>query len=186
VINLIIGIILGTILTTAGYDLIASSDRNITIQTVTNIVIALATLVAVAINYLSIKNQKDTRRWEVNKEILVNLSTTLSDLISQTSKLADNEFNNAQGIPEEHRFTPDNSIYKKFDRYLDHTTEVYGPVLNKQILDAISAYKKSDEGIAHGVDINEIDLFEAYDAAFGIQKKLQKILSEQIKKYASI
>jgi hypothetical protein len=186
VINLIIGVILGTILTTVGYDMIASDDRNITIQTVTNIVIALATLIAVAINYLSIKNQKDIRRWEVNKEILINLSTTLSDLNSQTGKLAEIEFNHMQGIAEEHKFTPDNSIYKNFSRYLDHTAEVFGPVLNDNILGAIIAYKKSDEGIAHGVDVGKLGLFEAYEAAFGAQKKLQKTLSEQIKRYAKI
>lgn len=185
-INIVIGCVLGIIFTSVGFTVIKFSDLNLTIQTITNIIIALATFIAVAINYLSIKNQKDSRRWEVNKEILINVSTTLSDLLSQTEKLVDVEFNSMQGIPEEQKFTPDNSIYKKFDRFLNHTIEIYSPILNKEIIEAINAYKKTDEGIDHGINIGAMSLFEAYDASFGAQKKLQNVLSENIKKYASI
>ena len=185
-INLLIGGILGLIITTVGFDIIQSQDRNLTIQTITNIVIALATVVAVAINYLAVKSQKESRRWEVNKDILINVSTTLSDLMSQTAKLTDNAFNGAQGIPEEHKFTPDNSIYSKFDKYLAHTVTVYGPLLNKDIVSAIEQYKKTDSDITNAYNTDEYDIFQAYDASYAAQEKLMKILNKNIKKYASI
>jgi hypothetical protein len=185
-INLLIGGILGLIITTVGFDLIQNSDRNLTIQTVTNIVIALATVVAVAINYLSIKSQKESRRWEVNKDVLIKVSTTLSDLIAQTSRLSDNAFNNMQGIPEEHEFSPDNSIYSKFEKYLEHTVSVYGPLLNKEIITAIGKYKKTESNINHAYNIDEFDIFQAYDASYAAQEELMKILNKSIKKYAAI
>ena len=152
----------------------------------TNIVIALATVVAVAINYLSVKSQKESRRWVVNKDALINVSTTLSDLMSQTGKLSDNAFNGAQGIPEDHKFTPDNSIYSKFDKYLAHTVTVYGPLLNKDIISAIEKYKKTDSDITHAYNIDEYDIFQAYDASYAAQEELMKTLNKNIKKYASI
>ena len=185
-INLLIGGILGLIISAVGFDIIQNQDRNLTLQTITNIVIALATVVAVAINYLSVKNQRESRRWEVNKDTLINVSTTLSDLMSQTEKLSENAFNGAQGIPEEHKFTPDNSIYSRFDKYLVHTVSVYGPLLNKDIISAIEKYKKTDSNITHAYNIDQYDLFQAYDASYAAQEELMKTLNKYIKKYASI
>jgi len=165
---------------------ITSHDRNLTIQTITNIVIALATVVAVIINFFSIKNQKDSRQWEVSKSILLELSTTLSDLISQTGELAEEHFKELHGIPEEQQFAPDNSIYKKFSRHLNHTVDVYGPILNMGIVEAIEVYKKTDRSIEIGLNEGSLDMFEAYDMSFGAQQKLQKVLSNNIKKYANI
>lgn len=185
-INLLIGGILGLIITTVGFDLIQNSDRNLTIQIVTNIVIALATVVAVAINYLSIKSQKENRRWEVNKDVLIKVSTTLSDLMSQTGKLSDNAFSDIQGIPEEHKFSPDNSIYSKFEQYLEHTVSVYAPLLSRDIIVAIEKYKKADSNISHAYNIDEFDIFQAYDASYAAQEELMKTLNKSIKKYAAI
>lgn len=185
-INLLIGGILGIIITTVGFDIIQSQDRDLTFQTISNIVIALATVVAVAINYLSVKSQKESRRWEVNKDALIKVSTTLSDLMSQTGKLSDNAFSDAQGIPEEHKFTPDDSIYSKFDKYLAHTVSVYGPLLSKDIISAIEKYKQTDSNITHAYNIDEYDLFQAYDASYAAQQELMRTLNKYIKKYASI
>ena len=185
-INLLIGVIVGVIVTSVGFDVIQSTDRNITIQAITNIVIALATVTAVSVNYLSIKSQKDGRRWEVNKDVLIKVSTTLSDLMSQTSKLSDNEFNDEQGIPEEHKFTPDNSIYKKFEQYLDHVIDVYGLVLNAETISAVEKYRKTNSNISHSVDIGEFGLFKAYDNSYAAQRELLKVLNKNIKKYANI
>jgi heme/copper-type cytochrome/quinol oxidase subunit 4 len=185
-INLLIGGILGMTITTIGFDLIQNSDRNLTIQTITNIVIALATVVAVAINYFTIKSQKEGRRWEINKDILIKVSTTLSDLMSQTRKLSDNAFNDMQGIPEEHNFAQDNSIYKKFEQYLEHTVDVYGLLLNKEIISAIDIYRKADSNITHTHELGVVDIFETYDASYGAQKELMKILNKNIKKYAAL
>ena len=143
-------------------------------------------MVAVAINYLSIKSQKESRRWEVNKDVLIKVSTTLSDLMSQTSKLSDNAFSDIQGIPEEHKFSPDNSIYSKFEQYLEHIVSVYAPLLNKEIIVAIEKYKKADSNISHAYKIDRLDIFQAYDASYAAQEELMKTLNKSIKKYAAI
>ena len=185
-INILIGVILGLIITTVGFDQIQNSDRNLTIQTVTNIVIALATVVAVAINYLSIKNQKESRRWEVNKDVLIKVSTTLSDLMTQTSKLSDNAFNDMQGIPEEHNFLPDKFLHSKFEKYLEHTVSVYGVLLNKEIIEAVEEYKKNESKITYAYTNDEFNVFQAYDSSYAAQVELMKTLNNSIKKYAAI
>ena len=185
-INILIGVILGLIITTVGFDQIQNSDRNLTIQTVTNIVIALATVVAVAINYLSIKNQKESRRWEVNKDVLIKVSTTLSDLMTQTSKLSDNAFNDMQGIPEEHNFLPDKFLHSKFEKCLEHTVSVYGVLLNKEIIEAVEEYKKNESKITYAYTNDEFNVFQAYDSSYAAQVELMKTLNNSIKKYAAI
>ncbi|MGQ4276862.1 hypothetical protein ACQ5ES_07435 [Pseudidiomarina sp. E22-M8] len=185
-VGITLGVIIGIVVTLVGHESLASRDVNIKIQTISNGVIAVAACIALIINYFSIKSQRDSRRWEVNKGILLELSTTLSDLIAQTSKLVDNEFCNVQGIPQDHKFTPDNSIYKKFNRHLAHTRDVYGAVLGSQIVSAIEDYRREAEVITKGVEVDAISLFEAYDAELAAQNALQKALSQHIKKCANI
>lgn len=186
IVGIPLGIIIGVIFILVGHDDFAGENINIEMQTIASSVIALSASVALVINFLSIKSQKDSRRWEVNKGILLELSKTLSDLMNQTSKLVDNEFCNNQGIPEEHKFIPDNSIYKKFNQHLSHTKDVYSAVLNNQIINAIDTYKKENALITSGVEQDALSLFEAYDAELAAQEKLQKALSQHIKKCANI
>ena len=67
-INLLIGGIIGTFVTMIGWGFLQTPDMYLTLQTITNVVIALAAIVALVINYFSIKHQKDSRLWEINKD----------------------------------------------------------------------------------------------------------------------
>jgi len=186
-IGIILGIVIGIFISLIGYwSLAADSAINITIQTITNTVLAIAASIALVINYFSIKSQRDSRRWEVNKGILLKLSKALSDLIDQTRKFADNQFCKIHGIPEEHKFTPDTSIYKEFNRHLAYTKDVYGAVLSNEVINAINDYRKEYDLITKGVEQGALDLFEAYDAELAAQSELQKVLSQHIKKCANI
>ena len=185
-INLLIGGILGVFITMIGFPIIQMSDINITLQTMTSITIAFTAVVAMLINYFAIQNQKEARFWDVNKDILIKVSKTLSELMTQTSKLTDNAFAHIQDIPEEHTFTPDDSIHKKFETYLDRTVDVYGLILNDEIITAVNKYKKTSSNISYAYSIRECNDFEFYDALYTAQTELLKVLNMVIKKYANI
>ena len=185
-INLLIGGIIGTFVTMIGWGFLQTPDMYLTLQTITNVVIALAAIVALVINYFSIKHQKDSRLWEINKTILLEVCTALSDLLKQTQKLSDITFENEQGIPAEGIFSPDDSLYSNFERYLSHIIDAYGPLLDEKTINAIKDYKISDKNIEHRFDIDQYSLFEAYEASTVAQKTLLKALNQSIKRYASI
>lgn len=185
-VNFLISVILGLIAAATGFGLLQGSAEKLKIQDITNIVIALATVAAVAINCLLIRSQKESRRWEVNKDLLLKLSTTLSDLMTQTVKLSDDAFCVMQGVPRNHESSYDGSIYLRFEKYLEHAINVYSALLNKEIVLSIEKYRESSSKIIYAHDIGEFNDFEAYEAFCVAQEELMKILSKNIKRYASV
>lgn len=183
-IALLIGACVGLIL--ASLYFYATNNADIAAGTIANSIIALCTFIALIISYFSIQSQKENRRWEINKDLLIKLSTSLSDHMVQTERLMDKEFDHMQGIPNNDNITWDPAISKKFNESLSHTVQVYGVLLNKEIIDAVENYKKNDKNISYSFEISEFNAFEAYDASLAAQSDLMKVLNKNIKIYAAI
>lgn len=183
-IALLIGGCVGLIL--ASLYFYATNNADIAAGTIANSIIALCTFIALIISYFSIQSQKENRRWEINKDLLIRLATSLSDQMYQTEKFMDIEFDREQGIPNNKEIIWDHEISKKFNESLSHTVQVYGVLLNNEILNSVEAYKKEENNISHAVDIDEISIFEAYDSSLEAQRNLMKVLNKNIKIYAAI
>lgn len=162
------------------------NNADITAGTIANSVIALCTFIALIISYFSINSQKENRRWEINKDLLIKLATSLSDQMEQTEKFMDKEFDREQGIPNNKEIIWNHEISKKFNEILSHTVQVYGVLLNNEILKAVETYKNEENNISHAANIDEISIFEAYDSSLAAQRNLMKVLNKNIKIYAAI
>ena len=185
-INLILGILVGVLMTSVGLSILEAYGGILTVSVSTNIVIAIATIVAVFLHNSSMNHQKESRVWEVNKDILLKLSHSLSELMEQTSKLCDNEFNEQQHLPPEHDIDNDYNVFKRFSKNISDSLYVYKPLLSQELVKSIEKYQLDEKNIDHAVDIAEINHFEAYDGLHGYQKDLHKVLSNEIKKTAKI
>lgn len=155
-IALLIGACVGLILAAAYF--YATNNSDIAAGTIANSIIALCTFIALIISYFSIQSQKENRRWEINKDLLIRLATSLSDQMVQTEKLMDIEFDREQGIPNNQTTIWDPAIHKKFNEILSHTVQVYGVLLNNEIIEAVEIYKNEENNISHAANIDAISI----------------------------
>lgn len=183
-IALLIGACVGLILAAAHF--YSTNNADIAAGTIANYVIALCTFTALIISYFSIQSQKENRRWEINKDLLIRLATSLSDQMDQTEKFMDIEFDREQGILNNQTTIWDPAISKKFNESLSHTIQVYGALLNNEIIEAVEIYKNEENNISHAANIDAISIFEAYDSSLAAQRNLMKVINKNIKIYAAI
>lgn len=183
-INLILGILLGFTLTIwyLVFDMQLNFDHIFSV----NIVIAMASVTATAIHFDSVRRQRKDRVWEINKENLINLSKAISDAIEISSKLSEREFNNMQGIPDDTDTDGAKEINDTFRKTISHSLNVYKPLLNSELTDAIEKYQKEEKSIEEDFNHDAIRSFEAYDRQWAAQKELHKVVSSFIKGVAGI
>jgi hypothetical protein len=184
-IKLILGMLLGFTLTIwyLVFDMKFDFDHSFSV----NIVIAMATVTATSIHFDSVRKQRKDRVWEINKESLINLSKAISGAIEISLKLSDREFNNMQGIlPDDTDTEGAKEINDTFKKTISDSLNVYKPLLNSELTDAIEKYQKAEKSIEEDFNHDAINTFEAYDRQWAEQKELHKVVSSFIKDVAGI
>lgn len=183
-VKLFLGIILGIAITVGylAFNSKLSFDHDLTL----NIVIAAATIVATAIHFDSVQKQKRDRVWEINKESLLNLSHAVADAIETFSKLTNQAFNNMQGIPDDDCIIGVEEIGNKFQKTISDSLNVYKPLLNLKLIEAIEEYQESEQKITDKFNHDAINVFEAYELQWSAQEELQYIIHKFIKKVSGI
>lgn len=183
-IKFILGILLGFTLTIwyLIFDMQFDFDHSFSV----NIVVAMATVMATSIHFDSVRKQRKDRIWEINKENLLNLSKAISDAIEISSKLSDREFSNMQGIPDDTDTEGAKEINDTFKKTISHSLNVYKPLLNSELIDAIEKYQKTEKSIENDFIHDVADAFEAYDRQLAAQKELHEVVSSFIKDVAGI
>lgn len=151
-----------------------------------NLVIAAATLTATAIHFDTVQKQKRYRVWEINKESLITLSKSIADAIEISSNLSEREFNRMNNIPDDSCIEGAYEINNKFKETISDSLNVYKPLLNKELIDAIKKYQENEKRIVDAYNHDELSVFEAYENQLAAQEKLQKVISHFIKDVAGI
>jgi hypothetical protein len=142
----------------------------------TNIVIAFATLMAASIHFDAVIKQRRERIWEINKDILLNLSQTVSDALEQSIKMSD-----PMDEPEW-----DAGIHKAHNKAISVALKIYRPLLSKELISAIEAYQKEDAEIKSCVMEDEMSNTDGYCALSAAQETLHSIISKYIKKVSGL
>lgn len=183
-IKFILGMLLGFALTIwyLAFDMKFDFDHNFSV----NIVIAMATIIATAIHFDSVKKQRRDRVWEINKDNLISLSKAISDGVEISSKLSDREFNRMQGIPDDTDTEGANEINNTFRKNISHSLNVYKPLLNSELTEAIEKYQILEKSIEDDFKNDAINMFEAYDRQWAARTELHKVVSGFIKNVAGI
>ena len=186
-IKFFLGILLGIAASTTTFFLCDAYRGTVSYTLLPNIVIAVATVVAVGIHMHSVARQKDAREWDVKKDILLKLTSSLAELISETQRLRDAEYNHepSQGGEVAHN-TTDFDVFKQFSKYILETVYVYKPVLPENLILAIENYQSRDKEIENYVDRGDYDHGDAYYELLKEQHKLHLVLSNCIKEASGI
>ena len=153
----------------------------------TNVVIAAATIVATIIHLDSTIKQRKDRVWDINKDVLLNLSHSLSLVIHATEYYSELEFYRHQGINESPKSRkPKDDVYKNFNNNQEHVLNVYRTLMDKELIDSLESSKEQNELISEAVDHDAIEHYEAYDASLELYKELQNKLNMFIAKMSGV
>jgi hypothetical protein len=170
----VLGVIVGVCFT--AWYLIFEIALHFDYSIATNIVIAFATLIATAIHFDAVRKQRRDRIWEINKDILLNLSQAVSDALEQSIKMSD--------PMDEPKW--DAGIHKAHNKAISVVLKIYRPLLTKELIDAIEAYQKEDAEITSCVNEDEMSHTDGYCALSAAQERLHSIISKYIKKVSGL
>jgi hypothetical protein len=184
--NILSGL-LGALLTLAVFTFLSVTTNDTWIAGLTNLVIAAAAVIAVLLHNSALKHQRNERIWGIKKEILLKLSHTLSEVMDTTSKRYDEAFNSAQGLDTQNDTEEETGDqFSNFSKGIRECLFVYRPLLDRELIEAIEQYEKTDARLEQDVNESALNVHEAYEKMYVAQKELHEKLSEIIKSTAGI
>jgi hypothetical protein len=152
------------------FDLKFDFNGNISV----NYVIACATCIATAIHFDSVRKQRKDRVWDINKQVLLDLTYSLSEVIKETEKEIELEYqymndgitiNDSKGNP-----------FVNLTDKIDYILNVYKPLMNKELVNSIRHHNDIDTRVTHEVNNEGLDNLDAYLEMQKEHKKLHTFL----------
>lgn len=141
------------------------------VSTLTNIIIAIATVAATLIHFDSQKKQRLDRVWDINKGVLLDLVHSLSKVIEAT----DVEIQNSNNYYNE-RLEKRSYVWRRLDEEISYMLNVYRPLIGPELLSAINHHEQISKEISRQVDHEDLDTTMAYETMLNEHK----ILYEQL------
>ncbi|MBL4713299.1 MAG: hypothetical protein JKY64_01995 [Alcanivorax sp.] len=173
-----------------GFILFASilmQDIKLDASIATNIVIAIATVIATAIHFSSIRQQRKDRLWDINKPILLGLSQSLSSVIRASEYYLKEEYaqRHLDDAPNSND-KPEANVYKEFSKKRKYALDVYRVLMDKELTDALKEAKRINDNIDHGVNEFGVDHIQAYEESISTNQNLQEKLGFFIAKMSGV
>ena len=136
--------------------------------------------------------QRQDRIWDMNKEVLLDLSHTLSKIIEYKSMWIDEAY--AAMASQNEKDSDNNSslddidqqIYKKMDRQINNIINVYEPLIGKKLVDNLKQFQKDEKQIDYEVFEEDLDVIEAYNRSLNTSTSLYNDLMSFIRKYSGV
>lgn len=186
---ILLGFIIGFFFALMIFAMIMGNGIELDMTVITNIVIATATTTAVFIQIDSSKKQKQARVWEINKEILLNLAYSLSEVINLTEKrislLESRTYFNAEESEQIDK-SQNSKIYKKLTNNIDLILNVYSSIVDKSLINKLHSLKDKQKEIAELYNIDALSDLDAYEEVLNSYTSLQITLQAFIGKIAGL
>lgn len=147
---------------------------------ITSITIAGAAVVATNIHYSSHKQQKAARIWDINKDVLLELTCSLHKVIEATETEID------ELRAEEGRWDSrpprrsDTNVWETLDEKIDYALNVYEPLMADPLIKLILTYQATSGRIRDEVHFYGCDSLSAYEEMLIEGKNLHVKLQEFI------
>ncbi|EII3003743.1 hypothetical protein LG784_003720, partial [Vibrio cholerae] len=182
------GFVIGMFFTMFSFSLITVFNVNFDVTVWTNIVIAIATCIATALHVDNQIKLRKTRVWDINKDVLLNLSSTLAKVIKDLEKATDYHFDQMQNIAHETgtTYSYPKDLYENFSAQTFEVLNVYKPLMSKDLISSLEELETVSERVDEGVNKGELSVFEAYDRMLHEHEKLQNKLNAFIKQVAGV
>jgi hypothetical protein len=141
-------------------------DTNLSV----NIIIAWAACFAAVLHYEAIKNQQKDRLWEINKSVLLELTHALSEVIEETEKTINDEYE--LQIGEAQNREKNNNAWGQLNKKIDYALNVYRPLMSQNLLDEIKSMRAINKKIDDEVTYQYLEHIEAYEQSLVAYNKL--------------
>ena len=148
---------------------------------ITSITIAGAAVIAAYIHYSSHKQQKSDRRWDINKDVLLELTHSLHQ-VNQGGETAIG--NHRYG--SKHHIEVDSNVWTTLDEKISYTLNVYKPLMDDSLIDSILSYQTTHEDITAEVNFHDLDTLSAHEEMLIKGKELHGKLQEFIGEVSGI
>ena len=146
------------------------NHANLTIDSniLVNIVIASAACIATYLTSKQIDIQRQNRIWDLNKDILLDLSYNLSKRIINLSNIIESAYQsldpNYHGIDDED-YQFDKEAYEKVEIQINNLLNVYKPLIGSKLTDSLIAFQETEKEIRRQVFEKDLDAINAYEDA---------------------
>jgi len=168
------GMLIGTFLAFILLASILIFQFQLDIMLITNIVIALATATAAIIHWDSVKKQRKDRLWEINKDVLIDLTHSLSLVIKASEYYLEEEYiGHSLDSYELRGEKPDPRVFKKFTLSQEYALNVYRYLMDQELIRSIESAKEKNNRIDKAVNDESIEHTEAYEESIESYKLLQ-------------
>lgn len=135
-------------------------EQSINVGVLTNIIIAIATVVATAIHFDSQRKLRKDRIWDINKDLLLDLAFSLSEAIKATKIEIGNLRRNLRYDEEEE---VNSNSFSDISKKIDYALNVYRPLMNNELVRCCENFQNEEQKIAKQVNSNVIGDEEAYE-----------------------
>ncbi len=182
------GFVIGMFFTMFSFSLITVFNVNFDITVWTNIVIAIATCIATALHVDNQIKLRKTRVWDINKDVLLNLSSTLAKVIKDLEKAYNYHFDKMQNIAHETgaTYSYPEDLYENFTDQTFEVLNVYKPLMSRDLISNLEELETVSKRLDEGVNKGELSVLEAYDRMLYEHEKLQNKLNSFIKQVAGV
>lgn len=182
------GFVIGMFFTMFSFSLITVFNVNFDITVWTNIVIAIATCIATALHVDNQIKLRKTRVWDINKDVLLNLSSTLAKVIKDLEKAYNYHFDKMQNIAHETgaTYSYPEDLYENFTAQTFEVLNVYKPLMSRDLISNLEELETVSKRLDEGVNKGELSVLEAYDRMLYEHEKLQNKLNSFIKQVAGV
>ncbi|XZG70387.1 hypothetical protein ACTSKR_00620 [Chitinibacteraceae bacterium HSL-7] len=163
------------------FSILTAFDVKIDISIATNIIIAFATTIATAIHFDSQRKLRLYHVWDINKEVLLDLTHSLSEAIKATEI----EIQNCYSYPDEHvRTNP--TVWRNLDEKINYMLTVYRPLVSPILLSTINRHKEASKDVGRRVHEEYLDDSTAYETMLEVHKALYNQLQEFIAEISGV
>lgn len=182
-----------------------TSESSSKMSDYSNVIIAIATIVATYIHITSekrrilerlsdIDKQREDQRqenekrrkerlWDINKKMLLDLSDALSKVIHANNYEIDKHTLSSSGNGEDVDQLgeePDGAIYPHFDKTLDYAVRVYKPLMNKSLIEKCDNLVRTNNNFKIATKEMEMEVIDAIEQINALYEDVLHDLQEYI------
>ena len=181
--NIIVGFILGSISSTGLFYVLSVFYIKIDLAIITNVIIAVATVVATVIHFDSQKKSRRDRIWDINKKLLLELTHSISEVIEET----ENTIHEIYCQDEIYKRDESNrNVFKELSQKIQYALNVYKPLMSNELINSIKMHQEKDQEITSQVNNHELEISDAYEEMLVAHKRLYKDIEEFIAKISGV
>ena len=177
----IIGFSFGVFLCGVTFSFVEKFGWPHTMDVLNSALVAISLFLALYIHDSSHRQQQADRRWDINKDVLLELTHSLHQVNQGTETAIGNHRHGS-----EHHIKVDSNVWTTLDEKISYTLNVYKPLMDKALIKLIHDYQTKHNDITVEVNFHDLDTLSAHEEMLIKGKELHGKLQEFIGEVSGI